>query len=71
MNRSALYRILLAFVDLQCRLVLTKSHFSIPDHEQEISWRRISKRNEERRLILLEQQEQAQKVEDERKSKEL
>merc|ERR1712232_1268522 len=46
---------------------------TLTDHEKEVTWRRISKRNEERRKVLLaEQQNQAetQKVEDEKKSKE-
>merc|ERR1719437_365040 len=39
----------------------------LTDKEKEVSWRRISKRNEERRLILLEQQklEEAKRNKDE------
>jgi len=43
------------------------------DKEKEVSWRRISKRNEERRLVLLEQQkqEEAAKADGAENSKEL
>ena len=32
----------------------------LTEHEKQVTWRRISKRNEQRRLALLEQQEQQQ-----------
>jgi len=45
---------------------------TLTDKEKEVSWRRISKRNEERRLILLEQQKQAEAAQkDEESSKDL
>ncbi len=34
------------------------------EHEQQVTWRRISKRNEERRQFLLKQQEEQQQVDD-------
>ncbi|MGK3733339.1 MAG: putative Fe-S protein YdhL (DUF1289 family), partial [Bacillariaceae sp.] len=45
---------------------------SLSDHEKEVTWRRIKKRNEERRNVLLDQQKkaEAQNIEDESKSKE-
>ena len=33
---------------------------TLTKHEQEVSWRRISKRNEQRRKVLLEKQQQEQ-----------
>jgi len=46
---------------------------TLTDKEKEVSWRRISKRNEERRSVLLEQQkkEEEKQDEDERNAKEL
>lgn len=35
----------------------------LSDHEKEVTWRRISKRNEERRQKLLKQQEEMQRKE--------
>lgn len=39
--------------------------------EQEVAWRRISKRNEQRRKALLEQQQQQQQQESQGKTEEL
>jgi hypothetical protein len=39
---------------------------NLSEHEKEVSWRRISKRNEERRQLLLKQQEEALKKQDQK-----
>lgn len=47
---------------------------NLSEHEQKVSWRRISKRNEDRRQLLLKQQQEAAKTEnqnDENKAEEL
>jgi hypothetical protein len=38
----------------------------LTEHEKEVSWRRISKRNEERRQVLLKRQEEALKEQDQK-----
>jgi hypothetical protein len=39
---------------------------TLSEHEKEVSWRRISKRNEERRQVLLKRQEEALKEQDQK-----
>jgi hypothetical protein len=45
----------------------------LTEHEKQVTWRRISKRNEERRMVLLAQQQQQQAAnnEEETENKEL